>query len=102
MTSLGPQLFYLHWLPHSFIYLSVYIFVYIYIYIYFYICNIYDWDFPDGPVVKTLPAMQETQEIWVQSLGWKDPLKKETAAHSVFLPGEFCGQRSLAGYSPKG
>ena len=45
--------------------------------------------------VKSLPAMQETQ---VQSLGWKDPLEKEMATHSVFLPGEFHGQRSLAGY----
>ena len=23
--------------------------------------------------VKNLPAVQETQETWVQSLGWKDP-----------------------------
>ena len=46
--------------------------------------------------VKSLPAMQETQ---VQSLGWKDPLEKEMATHSVFLPGEFHGQRSLAGLS---
>ena len=29
--------------------------------------------------VKNLPAMQETR---VQSLGWEDPLKKETATHS--------------------
>ena len=25
--------------------------------------------------------MQETQETWVQSLGWKDPLEKEIATH---------------------
>ena len=36
-------------------------------------------------VVKILPAMQETQEIWVQSLGWKDPLQKEMATHSSIL-----------------
>ena len=29
--------------------------------------------------VKRLPAMQET---WVRSLGWEDPLEKETATHS--------------------
>ena len=29
-----------------------------------------------------------------------DPLEKEMATHSVFLPGEFHAQRSLAGYSP--
>ena len=26
--------------------------------------------------------MQKTQEMWVQSLGWEDPLKKEMATHS--------------------
>ena len=40
------------------------------------------------------------QETWVQSLGWKHPLEKGMATHSSFLPGEFHGQRSLAGYSP--
>ena len=33
-------------------------------------------------MVKHLPAMQET---WVQSLGWEDPLEKETATHSSTL-----------------
>ena len=33
-------------------------------------------------LVKNLPAMQET---WVQSLGWKDPLEKETVTHSSIL-----------------
>ena len=28
-------------------------------------------------LVKNLSAMQETQEMWVQSLGWEDPLEKE-------------------------
>ena len=32
--------------------------------------------------IKNLPEMQET---WVQSLGWKDPLKKEMATHSSIL-----------------
>ena len=48
-------------------------------------------------MIKNPPAMQET---WVQSLSWEDPLKKEMATHSIFLPGEFHGQRSLVGYSP--
>ena len=43
--------------------------------------------------------MQETQETWVQSLGQEEPLEKEMATHSSILPGEFHGQRSLAGYS---
>ena len=38
----------------------------------------------------------------VQSLGREDPLEKEMATHSVFLPGKSHGQRSLAGYSPCG
>ena len=43
--------------------------------------------------------MQETQ---VQSLGWEDPLEKEMAIHSSILAGKLHGQRSLAGYSPRG
>ena len=39
-------------------------------------------------VVKNLPAMQETQEAWVQSLHWEDPLEKEMAAHSSTLAWE--------------
>ena len=33
-------------------------------------------------MVKTLPAIQE---MWVQSLGWKDPLEKEMATYSSIL-----------------
>ena len=47
-------------------------------------------------MVKNLPAMWET---WVQSLSWDDPLEKGMATHSSILPGDFHGQRSLAGYS---
>ena len=50
-------------------------------------------------MVKNLPAMQETQ---VQSLGREDILEKVMATHPVFLPAEFHGQRSLAGYSSWG
>ena len=32
-----------------------------------------------------LPAMQETQETWVPSLGQEDPLEKEMAMHSSIL-----------------
>ena len=35
--------------------------------------------------VKNLPAMQEPQEIQVQSLGQKDPLEEEMATHSSAL-----------------
>ena len=50
-------------------------------------------------MVKNPAAMQET---CVQSLGGEDPLEKEMATHSIFLPGESHGHRSLAGYSPWG
>ena len=56
--------------------------------------------FHGGAVVKNLPAVQETQEPWVRSLGWEDPLEKEKQPTPVFLPGKSHGQRSLAGYSP--
>ena len=35
--------------------------------------------------VKNLPAMQETKETWVQSLGWEDPLEKEMVTQSSIL-----------------
>ena len=34
---------------------------------------------------KNLPAVLETQETQVQSLGWEDPLEKEMATHSSIL-----------------
>ena len=46
--------------------------------------------------------MQETQEVWVQSLGWEDPLEEQMQPTPLFLPGESHGQRSLGGYSPWG
>ena len=33
-------------------------------------------------LVKNRPEMQE---IWVQSLGWEDPLEKRTTTHSSIL-----------------
>ena len=35
--------------------------------------------------VKNLPAMQETQEMWVRFLGWEDPLEEGMASHSSIL-----------------
>ena len=54
---------------------------------------------PVAQMVKKLPAVQETQ-VWF--LGREDPLEKGMAIHSVFLPGESHGQRSVADYSPRG
>ena len=41
--------------------------------------------FPGGSAVKNLPAMQETQEMELRSLGQEDPLEKEMATHSSVL-----------------
>ena len=42
------------------------------------------------------------QELGVRSLAWEDPLEKEEQPTPVFLPGESCRQRNLAGNSPRG
>ena len=34
---------------------------------------------------RDLPTMWDTQEMWVRSLDWKDPLEEEMAAHSSIL-----------------
>ena len=38
-----------------------------------------------GSAVKNLPAMRETQETQVGSLGGEDPLEEITATHSSIL-----------------
>ena len=50
-------------------------------------------------MAKNLPAVQET---WVLSQVRKIPWRREWQSTPVFLPGEFHGQRSLAGCSPWG
>ena len=51
----------------------------------------YTWASLVAQTVKNLPAMWETR---IRSLGQEDPLEKEMAPTSVFLPGEFHRQRS--------
>ena len=41
--------------------------------------------FPGGSVVKNMPAMQETQEKWVLSLGLENTMEEEMATHSSIL-----------------
>ena len=55
--------------------------------------------FPDGSVLKNPHSMEQTQ---VRSLGQEDPLEEEMSPALVLWPGESFGQRSLAGYSPRG
>ena len=47
-----------------------------------------------GQWVKNPPAVQETQETWVQSLGREGPLEEEKATHSRILAWRIHGQRS--------
>ena len=42
--------------------------------------------FLGGSVVKNMPAMQK--QMWVQSLGLKDPLEEGMATHSSILTWE--------------
>ena len=59
----------------------------------------YSWASLVAQTVDNLPGMQETQ---VGSLGQEDPLEKEMATTTIFLPGKSHGQRSLVSYSPWG
>ena len=43
--------------------------------------------------------MQETEEMWVQSLGPEDPLKQEMATHSSILAWKMPLTESLVGYN---
>ena len=44
--------------------------------------------------------MQETQEKWVQSLGWEDALEEKTAACSSILAWKIPRKRNLASHGP--
>ena len=48
-------------------------------------------------VVKNPPAMQETQETWVRSLGREDPLEEEMATHSSILAYKILGTEKPGG-----
>ena len=57
--------------------------------------------FPGGSAVKSSPAVQESQETQVRSLGWEDPLEEEMATHLNILAWripwteEPCGLQSM-------
>ena len=46
--------------------------------------------------------MQETQEEWIWSLGWEDPLEKEMATHSNILAWEIPWTEEPGGLQPMG
>ena len=43
------------------------------------------WASQVAPWAENPPAMQETQETWVQSLGWGEPLEEGMATHFSIL-----------------
>ena len=58
---------------------------------------------PMAQQVKNLPAMQETQEMRVQSLGWEDPLQKESIlSFSSILTWKLPRTEESSGLYPKG
>ena len=58
--------------------------------------------FPGGSVVKNLPAVQEPQEMRVQSLGQEDPLGDGMATHSSILAWRISWTEGPGGLQPTG
>ena len=58
------------------------------------------WGIPGGTVIKNLPCQCRRHRFdpWVGKIPWK----RGWLPHCSILPGEFQGQRSLAGYNPWG
>ena len=52
--------------------------------------------------VKNSPAMQETSEAQVPSLGWEDPLEEEMATHSSILAWEILWTEEPGGLQSMG
>ena len=57
---------------------------------------------PMAQQVKNLLAVQETQETWVQSLGWEDPLEEAMATHSSILAWKIPWTEETIGLQSKG
>ena len=53
-------------------------------------------------MVQNLPAMQETQETQVRSLGLEDPLEEEMATHSSILAWKIPWTEEPGGLQSKG
>ena len=61
----------------------------------------FSWAHQVVPVVKNSPAnagdaREDGLDLWVRKIPWN----RKRQSIPVFLPGKFCGQRSLVGYSP--
>ena len=54
-------------------------------FVYFTIQYCIEWASQVAQWVKNLPAMQETEEMWVPTLGQEDPLEEGMAVYSSIL-----------------
>ena len=57
-------------------------------------------DFPDGSLIKNLPASAGAQEMQVQSLGQEDLLEEEMATHSSILALKMPWREEPSGLQP--
>ena len=62
----------------------------------------YSGGFPSDSEVKNPPAMQDMQDMWVQSLGGEDPLEEGMATHSSILVGKISWTEEPRGLQPTG
>ena len=62
----------------------------------------YHTSFPESSVVKNLPAINELQEMQVQSLGQEGPLEKEMLTHSSILAWEISWAEEPGGLQSMG
>ena len=58
------------------------------------------WGLPSSSAVKNLPAVQDTQETQVWSLGWESPLEEAMAVHSSILAWKIPWTEKPSGLSP--
>ena len=59
--------------------------------------------FPGDSVIKNPPAnARDAGDTGLTAGSGRCPWKRKRQSTPVFLPGEFHGQRNLAGYSPRG
>ena len=56
----------------------------------------------DIPVAQTVKNLPVTQETWVPSLAWEDPLEKGIATHSSILAWRIPWTEDPGSYSPWG
>ena len=65
-------------------------------------CLTEEWGFPGGAVIRNLPTnAEDTRDAGLIPGSRRSP-GEANGDPLHFLPGKFCGQRSLTGYSPWG